>query len=72
MIRLIEENKGDKNIYEYLNSKIPICEKDDKIFSNERLLIFFLKYKKPEGLIILYQHQFMIVKEFIEKSLKIS
>lgn len=70
MIRLIEENKGDKNIYEYLNSKIPICEKDDKIFSNERLLIFFLKYKKPEGLIILYQHQFMIVKEFIEKIFK--
>ena len=72
LIRLIEENKGDKNIHEYLNSKIPNCEKDDKIFSNERLLSFFSKYKKLEGLIILYQHLFMIIKEFIEKSLKIS
>ena len=70
LIRLIEENKGDKNIYEYLNSKIPNCEKANKIFSNERLFSFFSKYKKPEGLIILYQHQFMIVKEFIEKIFK--
>ena len=70
LIRLIEENKNDKNMHDYLYSKLSACEKDDKIFINERLLTFFSKYKKPEGLIILYQNRFMIVINFIDKIIK--
>ena len=70
LIKLIEENKSDKNMHDYLYSKLENCEKDDKIFSNEKLLTYFSKYKKPEGLLIVYQTYFMIVINFIDKIIK--
>ena len=65
--KLIEENKNDKNMYDYLYSKLTECEKDEKIFANERLLTHFSKFKKPEGLIIIYQKYFMVVINFIDQ-----
>ena len=70
LIKLIEENKNDKNMHDYLYSKMSLCEKDDKIFVNEKLLTYFSKYKKPEGLILLYQNRFMIVINFIDQIMK--
>ena len=70
LIKLIEENKNNKNIYDYLYSKLSLCEKDDSIFINGKLLNFFSKYKRPEGLIILYQNRFMIVINFIDQIIK--
>ena len=72
-IKLIEENKNDKNdknVYDYLYSKLSECEKEEKIFINERLLTFFSRFRKPESLIILYQNRFMIVINFIDKIIK--
>ena len=70
LIKLIEENKNDKNMHEYLDSKLTLCEKDNDIFINQKLLTFFSKLKNPESLINLYQKRFMIVISFIDNIIK--
>ena len=70
LIKLIEENKNNKNMYDYLYSKLSLCEKDSKIFINERLLTSFSNFKKPEILINIYQKRFMIVIKFLDNIIK--
>ena len=40
LLKLIEENKNDKEMHDYLSSKLSFFTNDDNIFSNERLLDF--------------------------------
>ena len=64
--KLMEENKKDKDFFDYLNSKLSICKKDEKIFSNEKILEIFSNSEDPELLIILYDKSYSIVIEIIE------
>ena len=72
LIKLKDENKYNKNMYDYLNSKLSICEKykNINIFANEKLFIYISKFIKPETLIIFYHQQFFSVIDFIEKIVK--
>ena len=70
LIKLIEENKNDKNLCYYLHSKLSLCEKKDKIFENEKLINSFSKHKEPDAIRILYQKNFMIVINFIAQIIK--
>ena len=45
--KLMEENKKDKDFFDYLNSKLSICKKDEKIFSNEKILEIFSNSEDP-------------------------
>ena len=67
LLTLIEENIDDKNVYEYLNSKLEFCQKEEKIFLNERLLLSLDFPKKKDKLLNLYQKQFFIVINFINE-----
>ena len=42
--KIIEENKNNINMNDYLNSKLLIINKDKNIFSNEKFLLFCKKY----------------------------
>ena len=66
-IELIEKTKTDKYLSDYLYPKLAACEKDEKIFSNEKLLNRFSSFKKPEELLVIYQNSFMIVINFLDK-----
>ena len=70
LMKLIEENKNDKDICDYLNSNLSLLSDGENIFSNERLLNSFNKFKNHEKLLYLYQHSFMIVINFIEQIIK--
>ena len=68
--KLIEENKKNKNIYDYLNSKLICCEKDKEFFSNKKILNFISKYKDPEILLIEYQKNLYNVIKYINQIIK--
>ena len=70
LLKLIEEHKNDKNMYDYLYSKLSVFSDDDNIFSNEKLLTSLNKYKHPEKLLYSYQNNFMIVINFIDQIIK--
>ena len=67
LLKLIEENKNDKEKYDYLSSKLSFFTNDENIFSNERLLDFLNRYKHPNKLLYLYRRHFMIVVNFIDQ-----
>ena len=70
LIKIIEENKDDKEKHDYLYSKLSICGNEENIFTNERLLTFLNKYKHPERLLFIYQNHFMIVINFLDAIIK--
>ena len=70
LIKIIEENKEDKEKHDYLYPKLSTCGNEENIFTNERLLTFLNKYKHPERLLFIYQNHFMIVINFLDAIIK--
>ena len=70
LIKIIEENKDDKEKHDYLYPKLSTCGNEENIFTNERLLTFLNKYKHPERLLFIYQNHFMIVINFLDAIIK--
>ena len=70
LIKIIDENKDDKEKYDYLYPKLSTCGNEENIFTNERLLTFLNKYKHPERLLFIYQNHFMIVINFLDSIIK--
>ena len=67
LIKIIDENKDDKDMHDYLYPKLSTCGNSENIFTNERLLTFLNKYKHPERLLFIYQNHFMIVINFLDQ-----
>ena len=70
LIKIIDENKDDKEKHDYLYPKLSTCGNEENIFTNERLLTFLNKYKHPERLLFIYQNHFMIVINFLDSIIK--
>ena len=68
--KLLEENKNNKNIYDYLNSKLSILNKKREKYSNKNFLSFCYGYKNSDKLINLYINKFYIAIDFIEQIFK--
>ena len=62
--KLLEENKNNKNIYDYLNSKLSILNKKREKYSNKNFLSFCYGYKNSDKLINLYINKFYIAIDF--------
>ena len=61
----IEENKDNKNIYDYCYSKINDCN-DKEIYSNQCFLDNLYKCDFSQELLLRYQNNFTIVIQFID------
>ena len=70
LLKLIEENKNEKYIHDYLYPKLSTCGKEETIFANEKMLSILNKYKHPEQLLFIYQNYFMIVINFLDQIIK--
>ena len=70
LLKIIEENKDDKEIYDYIYPKLSKCEKEEHIFTNRRLFHFLNKYNHPERLLLSYQNHLMIAVNFLDKIIK--
>ena len=67
LIKISEEKKNNKDMYDYLYEKLSKYTNDKNLYANEKLLTFLNKYKHPEKLLYLYQHHFMIVINFMDQ-----
>ena len=65
---LIEENKDNKNMYDYLYTKLNECSKKD-IYTNENFLQNLYKCDLSDGLLVRYQTYFTVVINFIDSIL---
>ena len=70
LLKIIEENKDDKEIYDYIYPKLSKCEKEEHIFTNRRLFHFLNKYNHPERLLLSYKNHLMIAVNFLDKIIK--
>ena len=70
LLKLIEENKNEKYLHDYLYPKLSTCGKEESIFANEKMLSILNKYKHPEQLLFIYQNYFMIVINFLDQIIK--
>ena len=69
--KLIEENKNNKIMFEFLNSKLSLFSNNSKQnFSNKNFLTFCNGYKNSDELINLYASKFYIAIDFIEQIIK--
>ena len=67
LIKISEEKKNNKNMYDYLYEKLSNYGNDKNLYANERLLNYLNKFKHPEKLLYLYQNHFMIVINFLDQ-----
>ena len=65
---LIEEKKDNKNMYDYLYTKLNECSKKD-IYTNENFLQNLYKCDLSDGLLVRYQTYFTVVINFIDSIL---
>jgi len=70
LLKLIEDNKNEKYLHDYLYPKLSTCGKEVNIFANEKMLTILNKYKHPEQLLFIYQNYFMVVINFLDQIIK--
>ena len=65
----LNDYKNNPNIAEYLQYQIDACQYNEKIFSNKYFFGSFANYKYASNILSLYENNFMIVIEIIDKIL---
>ena len=71
LTKFIEENKNNnKDLTDFLKTKLSILSKSKQKFSNKKLLSILYEYKNADKLIYLYRHNFYIAIDFIEQIFK--
>ena len=71
LLNSLQEYKNNKNMYDYLYSKISLCENDNNIFSNLNLLNSLQSLDIDFNQILnLYQYNFIIIVNFIDEIIK--
>ena len=65
LLKVIEDNKNNKNMYDYCYSKINDCNSDEKYYSNEKLMNNLYDSKFSQELLLKYKDNFMAVISFI-------
>ena len=66
--KLIEENKSNKNMFDFLNSKLSLFSNNIKHqFSNKNFLSFCYGFKNSDELLNLYINKFYIAIDFIDQ-----
>jgi len=65
LLKVIENNKTNKNMYDYCYSKINDCNSDEDYYSNKKLMDNLYNSKFSQELLIKYKDYFMAVISFI-------
>ena len=65
--KLIEENKNNKNLSEFLNNKLSIISKEKQKYLNKKFLYFCFEHNNSDKIINLYKSKFYIAIDFIEQ-----
>ena len=66
--KLIEENKNNKNLSEFLNNKLSIIiSKEKQKYLNKKFLYFCFEHNNSDKIINLYKSKFSIAIDFIEQ-----
>ena len=63
---IMKENQNNKRMYDYCNSKIKDCEKDNDYYSNKNYLEKLYKSDKSSELLLQYQYYFNVAKSIID------
>ena len=71
MEKLLEENKNNKNMYDFLNSKLSLFSNNgNQKFSNNNFLSYCKSQKNSDKLLKLYINKFNIAIDFIDQLIK--
>ena len=63
---IMKENQNNKKMYDYCNSKIKDCERNNDYYSNKQYLEKLYKSDKSSELLLQYQYYFNVAKSIID------
>ena len=66
LIKIIEDNKNNKKMYDYCNSKLNDCNTDDNYYSNKKLMDNLFKCEFSPQLLLRYKNYFVVAISFID------